>query len=233
MARAASPRAVVFDLGGTIVSERDFNEVEQRAKESGIERDAEAITHAYREVVEEFDRAGRPMSGTAFWREVFGRAPGEAPIPPDAVDRFVAVVDAEGETTERFSDVERTLKELKRRGFTLAVLTNGRSEARTKEILKRAGVGSYFQEVVAAGTEGVAKPDPRIFLAVAKRLGVAPGEIVYVGDLERIDAKAAIAAGLVGVWLNRDGWGFGVDPPEITSLTELPGWIERNSGRSR
>jgi putative hydrolase of the HAD superfamily len=126
---------------------------------------------------------------------------------------------------QRFSDTLRCLEELKRRGRMLGVITNGRSEALTRQILERTGLLRYFQVVVAAGTEGISKPHPGIFARALERLKVSAREALYVGDLPNVDARAARDAGLFAVWLNRDGTGFGDDPPEITSLAELPGLI--------
>ena len=64
-------------------------------------------------------------------------------------------------------------------------------------------------------------------------MAVKPDETLYVGNLAYTDAKAATAAGLHGVWLNRFGWGFGEEPPEITSLTELPAFVRRVRDGSR
>jgi putative hydrolase of the HAD superfamily len=46
-----------------------------------------------------------------------------------------------------------------------------------------------------------------------------------VGDLPYTDVRAAQAAGLRAVWLNRAGTGLGANLPEVTSLTEIPGHI--------
>jgi len=102
------------------------------------------------------------------------------------------------------------------------VVSNSTSEARVRAILDRAGIVDFFARVVSSGTEGVAKPDPEIFHRAVGRLEVRPEEALYVGNLANTDARGARAAGLHAVWLNRDGTGLGIDPPEITSLLEVP-----------
>jgi len=85
--------------------------------------------------------------------------------------------------------------------------------------------------LVGVDTLGVGKPDPAVFLEAARRLGTDPARTVYVGDELDIDAAAAAAAGLVGIWLDRPGGrrvhvhdrevaAAGV--PVITTLAELP-----------
>jgi len=59
--------------------------------------------------------------------------------------------------------------------------------------------------LVAVDTFGIGKPDPRVFLEGCRRLGSTPEQTIYVGDELDIDAMAAGAAGLHGVWLSRPG----------------------------
>ena len=60
---------------------------------------------------------------------------------------------------------------------------------------------------------------------VCRRLGLAPAEVVHVGDRHDLDVVAARAAGLRALHLDRDG--RGVEPAEgrLSSLTELAGRI--------
>ena len=44
-----------------------------------------------------------------------------------------------------------------------------------------------------------------MFLEACRRLGTAPSRTVYVGDELDIDARAALAAGLHAVWIDRPG----------------------------
>jgi putative hydrolase of the HAD superfamily len=96
-----------------------------------------------------------------------------------------------------------------------------------RQILARGGIEEFFPTVISSGTEGVAKPDPEIFRRALARHQVTAGETFYVGNLAFTDAQASSAAGLHSVWLNRAGTGFGEDPPEITSLLEVPLCIRR------
>lgn len=49
--------------------------------------------------------------------------------------------------------------------------------------------------VIGGDTAGVAKPDPRPILLACERMGVAPGQCIYVGDSDR-DILAGRAAGM-------------------------------------
>ena len=78
---------------------------------------------------------------------------------------------------------------------------------------------------------GFGKPDPRIWHLACERLGVPPGRTAYVGDELDIDARAACAAGLRGVWLDRHASGDRPrDVPVITDLRQLPSVLESDLG---
>ena len=55
-----------------------------------------------------------------------------------------------------------------------------------------------FDVVVTSGEVGMAKPDRRIYLLTAERLGLAPADCVFVDDLA-VNVRGAAAAGMVGV----------------------------------
>jgi putative hydrolase of the HAD superfamily len=55
-----------------------------------------------------------------------------------------------------------------------------------------------FDVIVYSAEEGLAKPDPAIFLRALDRLGVAPAEAVFVDDMPE-NVEAARALGMAGV----------------------------------
>jgi len=86
------------------------------------------------------------------------------------------------------------LTELDRRGFKLAVVTNGSS----REIplyLEQGGVTKLVDLVVTADDVGRPKPDPEILDFARAKLSVEKKDCVYVGDTW-MDATAAERAGL-------------------------------------
>lgn len=61
-----------------------------------------------------------------------------------------------------FSDAVPVLKELRRRGFRLGIITNGPSVQQNRK-LDVSGVRPYMDIAVVSGDEQVHKPDPEIF----------------------------------------------------------------------
>ena len=219
-------RAVLFDLGGTLVDERNYAGWVEIARRCLLDLDPETLARAFTEVEREFDAelpvGDRTTRETRFWQETLGRAL-DRPISLDQAAHFLSVVrSTDDQPYPLYSDARRCLERLRAEHRRLGVISNSTSEARVRSILDRAGIVDYFERVVSSGTEGVAKPDPAIFRRAVDRLNLPPEEAFYVGNLANVDARAAKSAGLHSVWLNREGMGLGTDPPEITSLLEVP-----------
>lgn len=86
------------------------------------------------------------------------------------------------------------LRELEERRVPMVVTSN--SEGRVRELLEELGLARHFLAILDSGVLGFAKPDARIFHLAAERAGVAPSQIVHIGDSERADVVGARAAGL-------------------------------------
>jgi putative hydrolase of the HAD superfamily len=133
-------------------------------------------------------------------------------------------IDHLSERCESFSDVLSCLGELQQRGLVLGAITNN-DGAHQRAKLIRVGIDPYLSALAISGELGFAKPDPRIFHHACAQLGVEPGEAIHVGDRLDLDARAAAAAGLRGVWLDRSGSSAAVEVPDgvavIRGLDEL------------
>lgn len=103
-----------------------------------------------------------------------------------------------------------------------------------RDKLDRTGLGD-LPVLVGTDTLGVGKPDPRVFHHACSLLDVDPRRTVYVGNDLVVDAQAAVAAGLQGVWFDR-----GHEPasapegmPVLRSLDELTRWLGLSGGFGR
>jgi putative hydrolase of the HAD superfamily len=67
-------------------------------------------------------------------------------------------------------------------------------------------VSALVDAAVFSCQEGTRKPDPRLFRAVAARLGVSPGECLYVGDGGGSELTGASAVGMRAVLLAGPDW---------------------------
>ena len=223
-------RAVLFDLGDTLIDEKDFDTQAELARRFLLDLDPDNLRHAYFEVLDDLDTrpnpAGREAGVLDFWQKTLSRAAGKM-VDLDTARKFNTALHEVERPVRLYSDVRRCLDTLRAERRALGVLSNSSSEAGVRRLLDRVGILDYFASILSSGTEGVEKPNPEIFLRAVRRLALRPEEVVYVGNLAHTDAKAASSAGLHGLWLNREGFGYGEDPPEITSLLEVPTFVHR------
>ncbi|WP_228976926.1 HAD family hydrolase [Streptomyces sp. DH12] len=102
-----------------------------------------------------------------------------------------------------------------------AVLSNS-SLLNQDRKLRVLGVRDRFEAVLCAADIGVSKPAAAAFHAACDALDLPPAEVAYVGDQPDIDARGAVEAGLLGVWLDRAGSGGRPELTRITGLDQLP-----------
>jgi len=88
-----------------------------------------------------------------------------------------------------------------RGAFKLGILSNADSSLR--ERLKTDGIHDLFDDIVCSAEVGMAKPEAAIFALSAERLGLEPGECVFVDDLDA-NVEAARQVGMQGLLFRVD-----------------------------
>ena len=95
------------------------------------------------------------------------------------------------------------------RHFTLAIISDtGFASGRAQDrLLEKDAARSFFASTIYSMDVGHAKPRAEIFEAAVNELGIAPAEILHVGDNEHTDVRGALAAGFRAIRLDvvRDG----------------------------
>jgi phosphoglycolate phosphatase len=136
------------------------------------------------------------------------RTMGPAADDPAAVARGVEL--ARQEYAKRWADkskpypgVPELLDELTARGIPMTVFSNKPDEF-TQLCVTRLLPAWRFAAVQGATTDFARKPDPSGALAIAEKLGVAPADVLYLGDTNT-DMRTAVAAGMYPVGAL---WGF-------------------------
>ena len=116
------------------------------------------------------------------------------------------------------------MRELKRRGYRLGVVSN--AEGRVERDLNAAGYDGLFETIVDSSIVGFEKPDPAIFRIALERLGVVAQGTVFLGDVPAVDVAGARAAGIAAVLLDRFDLYPAADAPCLRSIGDLPPWLE-------
>ena len=232
--------AVLFDVDDTLV---DYSGAERVGiarylRDLGVPPHLVADgTRVWHEVMErhfsryldgELDYPGQRRERVRDMLRWLGRTvPGDDPEGIAALDAWFDGYRQRYETAlQAYADVPGCLAALT--GVRVGVVTNNHTDHQ-RDKLARVGLADRFECVIGTDLAGCRKPDPGIFLAGCRALGVSPSQTAYVGDKLDDDARGAAAAGLVGVWLCRGA----PDPVSrvttkvwrITGLAELPGLI--------
>ena len=191
---AKTPRAVLWDFGGVILSS-PFEAFNRYETETGLPKD--------------FIRGLNARNGnTNAWAQMERNEV--------TLDAFVQLFEAEALLHGQKVDGWRILKSLSgdirpqmvealrrcKASFRVACITNnvkhgeGPGMARSPEKAAAiAEVMTLFEHVVESSKLGLRKPDPRIYRHTCDLLGVAPEECIYLDDLG-INLKPARALGM-------------------------------------
>jgi putative hydrolase of the HAD superfamily len=71
-------------------------------------------------------------------------------------------------------------------------------------VLQSLELSSYFSSVTISTQAHVAKPDPQIFAMALAKHNCPPEAAWHIGDSLVEDYQGAKAAGLRGIWINRE-----------------------------
>ena len=234
---------VLFDVGSTLIGPRvSFGAVYAHVLQGlGFDLPRAAYESSLVSVVEEMERVVPPGRDRfaffgdgedGYWMRFARRAleratgkPVEDRIAGEAVSRLREAFRGK-EAWHVYPDVVPALRELRRRGARLAVVSNW--DSRLPELLRTLDLASYFDTLAVSRIEGVEKPDPLLFRAALERLGAPAERALHVGDRPDLDLAGARAAGVDAVLVDRSG---GLGPPHeamaLGDLRALPDLVER------
>jgi len=225
---APTVAAVVFDSGGVLLKHRHaFLEpaaVYEALRSLSIGVDERKLAQATRDALDWLsNQAGSTTteeSAAAQRMEYYRRllAGANAAISPEQMARLRDRLEGL-ESAEPFPEVREVLDALRSRGLKLGVLSDG--WVSTIQLYERLGLAACFQSWTFSADVGCCKPDPRIYAAAERDLGVEPARILFVDDLPA-NVEGALRCGWQAVWLNRAGNQPSVFPSRtIHDLREL------------
>ncbi|HEX8458896.1 MAG TPA: HAD family hydrolase [Pyrinomonadaceae bacterium] len=205
----AGVRAVLFDVGGTLLHP-DWERLARLASEgAGREFDAALLGRKFKEMMCAVDAAmgrGEPAPEDTRQRNwVFRRVYRALDIDEATCASLSDRIDATHAERHLWCapdrEAERVLGALKRAGLRLAVISNT-EDGRLEELLELVGLKNHFEFLIDSHVVGVRKPDAAIFELTLARLGLAPHEAVFIGDSYAHDAQAALAVNLRAILLD-------------------------------
>ena len=124
---------------------------------------------------------GRDLSMEAHrrvWADLFSQLDREVPRLSGAL--YERVMDPRSWVP--YADTRATLEAVRRRGLKVGIVSNVPADLRP--VFAKHGINDLVDSYTHSFEVGAEKPDPAIFLAAAKSLGVKPSETLMVGDHE-------------------------------------------------
>ena len=185
---------MLFDLDGTLIDSAP--DLAGACNEMRDERGLEPLP--YVELRRMVGSGARGMVGASF-----GLVPGDAGY--EALrDEFLARYEARmTRETRVFDEMLPVLAWLAEQGIRWGIVTN-KATRFAAPLVESLGLAATAAALVCGDTVAHAKPHPAPLLEAARRLALAPGECVYVGD-DRRDVDAGRAAAMRTIVA---GWGY-------------------------
>lgn len=99
---------------------------------------------------------------------------------------------------------DETLKVLEKLHGTypLGLVTNGPADVQRQEV-ETLDLTRFFDHIYIEGEMGEGKPNPTVFTRAAEAMGLAPAELLFVGNSYVHDVRPALDAGWHAVWVRR------------------------------
>jgi putative hydrolase of the HAD superfamily len=202
-------RAVLFDMGGTLVHPEWERLARLASREAGREFAAADLGRKFKEMMCAVDaglqRGDPPPADSKTRNWVFRRVYRTLDLNDDACEKLSAQIDATHAERHLWSapdpEAPAVLAALRAAGLRIAVISNT-EDGRLEELLDLVELKSHFDFFIDSYIVGARKPDAAIFEIALSRLEIEPAEAVYIGDSYGHDALAALATGMRAVLLD-------------------------------
>jgi putative hydrolase of the HAD superfamily len=225
-------RAVLFDWGGTLMSDEWSDEIALEGHTAGLAAlgrdglpDAEAFTGYLREhEAELFPSAGEDEIDIAAVMSGSFRDQG-VELTDDDVRLFLQAAHEAWSSHYVLADSTHALLEaLRARGLKLALVSNTASpQWLLQPMLERQGIAERVDAIILSSEVGKRKPHPAIFERALSELDVDASVALFVGDRLEADVLGASRIGMKtiqAVWFRADEGPAGVEP-DYQAFTQM------------
>jgi putative hydrolase of the HAD superfamily len=241
-------RAVLFDLGGTLmysrqpwepILERGYQALADSFCEQGFDLNCEELPHIVRYHLDRyFTRRDEDFFETTYFhvlREMLAEK-GYPDVDPKiihyALDAFYARTQPNWSLED---DALLMLRTLEAGGYRLGVVSNAGDNQDVFQLADRFNIEPFFDFILTSAACSYRKPHPRIFELALAHWNIPPQEIAMVGDSLEADIAGAKPLGIYSVWITRrvstTATGSKVQPDAtIRTLYELPVLLSHLSG---
>ena len=224
-------KAVLFDVGSTLLFHSPdidgvfYEAAQSRGHSPSLEELSAFLPEVYRFYEDEYQKDGDfwccPEGSVEIYLKMYRYLCRHVGLQADAegIAREVYRLYLGAAYWRIYEDVLPCLETLRERGLRLGVISNWGTFL--KGLLCDLGLEPYFEVIIASADVGCRKPDPAIFELALERMGLAPHEVLYVGDNPEADGEGALAAGITPVIIDRLSRHEDYALTRISSLAEL------------
>jgi putative hydrolase of the HAD superfamily len=209
-------RAILFDLGGTLmysrepwepILERGYHALADSLCAEGFNLDCAELPHTVRYHLDRyFARRDDDLFETTYQtvlRELLaekGFPQADAHSIRRALDAFYAHTQSNWILEE---DATLMLRTLEAGGYRLGLVSNAGDNQDVFQLVDRFEIEPFFDFILTSAACSYRKPHPRIFELAMAHWHIPPQEIAMVGDSLEADVHGAQQLGLVGIWITR------------------------------
>ncbi len=186
-------KAIIFDLWGTLAY-----------TEPHIGKFIEDVNKLLaKEHVEVFTKLRRQwytqnISSDSFFSNLIE----ETKLNPKKKHELIEVWEEQTNHAKLYPETLEILQNLKENQIKLALISN--TTPITEQAMKKLAIEKYFDCILYSHTEGVKKPDKKLFQRALEKLKVKSGELLIVGDQLTTDKAGADSIGVNFILLDRE-----------------------------
>ena len=212
-------KAIIFDAYGTLF---DVNSAAEKSKEKLGEK-WETFANYWRTTQLEYTWLRSLMNRHKdFWK-----------ITEDSLDKSIKVYKIDNSLRDElldlykvlkpFSEVERTLKTLRKSSYKLAILSNG-TPSLLNELVNSNSLENIFDDIFSVEDVGIYKPDSKVYDIPINKYKIQKNEVVFL-SANTWDVSGAGNYGYQSIWVNRSNNIFDkldfTPKHEVSNLSEL------------
>ena len=209
-------RAVLFDLGGTLmysrapwgpILERGYNALAGSLCEQGFELDCATLPKTVRYHLDRYyARRDQDLCETTYisvLRELLaekGYPEVDVKVIRTALDAFYSHTQPNWLLEE---DATLVLRTLEAGGYHIGLVSNAGDNQDVFQLVDHFQIEPFFDFILTSAACSYRKPHPRIFELALANWNIPPEEIAMVGDSLEADIYGAQRMGIFGIWITR------------------------------
>ena len=239
-------RAIIFDLGGTLMYEREnWHAVTARAdealtmylREKGLELNLSSFPFEFRRKLNEyFAQREKDLHETSysFVLRALLDEKGYNKIPDivlrNGLDRLFAVTQTNWALEP---DALETLRKLEGDGYRIGLISNAGDDQDVQQLTRNFKITRFFDFIITSAACGYRKPHRYIFELALSKWRFSAAETIMVGDNPDADMRGAQGAGIHGIWIQRGKSSSDGDQlpaganAAVSTLADIPAVLDR------